>query len=55
MELWLEVNCAVIQSSKSDILEIRRSKLSPLELARQFNVTVHNIYAILKRKTWRHV
>ena len=40
--------CGHSKLKESDILEIRRSKLSPLELARQFNVTVHNIYAILE-------
>ena len=40
---------------EADVLEIRASSLSASELAKKFNVTYHNIYAILRRKSWRHV
>lgn len=46
------------QSSKltaAQVLEIRGSKLKPSELAKRFDVTVHNVYAILRRKSWRHI
>jgi len=39
----------------SDVLEIRASSLSASALARQYGVSYANIYAILKRKSWRNL
>lgn len=41
--------------SESDILKIRESNKSPLVLAREYNVNKTTIYAILNRKTWKHI
>jgi hypothetical protein len=40
---------------EADVLDIRASDLPASELAKQFGVTVDNIYAILKRKSWKHI
>lgn len=37
------------------VLAIRASTASAVELSEQYKVTVHNIYAILRRKSWRHL
>ncbi len=39
----------------SDVLAIRSSGRRPSELAEEYGVTVGNIYAILSRRSWRHV
>ena len=38
-----------------DVLAIRASDASPHDLAARYGVTYHNIYAILRRKSWRHI
>ena len=47
--------CGQSKLKEADVLAIRASDLSASELARQFNVTYANIYAILKRKSWKHI
>ena len=40
---------------EADVLAIRASDLPASELAQQFKVTIDNIYAILRRKSWKHI
>ena len=47
--------CAQSKLKEADVLAIRASDLSASELAQQFKVTIDNIYAILRRKSWKHI
>ena len=48
-------NCPASKLTAEQVLAIRASPDSAVELSGQFGVTVHNIYAILRRKSWRHL
>ena len=47
--------CGQSKLKEADVLAIRASGLSASELAQQFKVTIDNIYAILRRKSWKHI
>lgn len=47
--------CPASKLTASQVLEIRASDKSASELAADYGVTYGNIYAILRRKSWRHV
>lgn len=38
-----------------DVLEIRESKMTPLEISLQYNVKREQIYKILRRERWKHI
>lgn len=41
--------------TEKDVLEIRKSSLTPLEISLKYNVKREQIYKILKRKRWSHI
>lgn len=41
--------------TERDVLSIRSSPVSPEELARTYGVAQSTVYAVLRRRTWRHV
>lgn len=49
-----EVNGNSVLTEK-DILEIRASSLTPLELSLKYNVLREQIYKILRRERWKHI
>lgn len=48
-------NRAGVKLNVKAVRDIRTSKLSPKELAKKYKVTVSSIYAIFKRRSWKHV
>ena len=47
--------CPAAKLTAEDVLTIRASSKSARELAVVYSVTPDNIYAILRRKSWRHI
>lgn len=41
--------------TEAQVLEIRASQLSPVELARNYNIHRAAIHSILKRESWKHL
>lgn len=41
--------------NEKDVLEIRASSLSPLELSYKYNVLREQIYKVLRRERWKHI
>lgn len=41
--------------NKSNVLSIRKSRLSAIELSEKYNVSLSNIYLVLRFKTWKNV
>lgn len=41
--------------TESDVIEIRKSKLSGLELSEKYGVSKQTICGIMKRRSWKHV
>jgi len=39
----------------NEVREIRKSKMSPKELANKFKISISSVYSILERKAWRWV
>jgi len=48
-------NRSAAKLTDADVLAIRASDKKASELAREYGVTYDNIYAILKRRSWRHI
>jgi hypothetical protein len=47
--------CPAAKLAAGDVLAIRASDKRASELAREYGVTADNIYAIRKRRSWRHI
>jgi len=41
--------------TEKDVLEIRASTLTPLEISIKYNVKREQIYKILRRERWKHI
>lgn len=41
--------------NEKDVLEIRASTLTPLELSYKYNVLREQIYKVLRRERWKHI
>ena len=44
-----------VKLTEADVLAIRGSSLSRVQLAEKYNVTTTTIYDVFRRKTWKHI